>query len=108
VEKKIKEYMAYRRQTQDSSLPSAGCVFKNPGQGKAAKRAGPSAAYFIERCGLKGSYFGDAHVSLKHANFIVNNGQATFADIRKLILYITRQVKNRFNVNLEPEIRTWA
>ena len=102
IKKKIKEHLDYRRMTQDLSWPSAGCIFKNP-----SGRNQRSAAYFIERCGLKGSSFGGAAVSSKHANFIINKGKANFADILKLISYITRSVKKRFNLDLEPEIKIW-
>lgn len=132
----IDENLGYRQRTQDLSGPSAGCIFKNPScylernsrirhslsqpgfirrSGKdpatRAKKSGyktnPSAAYLIERSGLKGSSFGDAVVSLKHANFIINKGKANSADILRLMTYITRQVKKRFKFDLEPEIKIW-
>lgn len=111
----IKEYLSYRRKTQDLSLPSAGCAFKNPDaksvlrlrSGLMVSEAEPSAAYFIERCGLKNFSFGDAAVSVKHANFIVNKGRASFSDIKRLMSYIARQVRKKFNINLEPEIKIW-
>lgn len=99
VSKIINEYLDYRQRTQDLSRPSAGCIFKNPDSN--------SAAYFIERCGLKGSSFQDAVVSSKHANFILNKGKASSADILRLIRHITRCVKKGFNLYLEPEIRIW-
>ena len=74
---------------------------------KSRDRDERSAAYFIERCGLKGSSFGDAAVSSKHANFIINKGKASFVDILKLITYITSCVKKKFNLDLEPEITIW-
>jgi len=99
VKKKIDDYLDYRQKTQDLSCPSAGCIFRNPNS--------KSAAYFVERCGLKGISFGDAAVSFKHANFIINRGKASFADILRLMAYITRCVKKRFNIDLKPEIRIW-
>ena len=115
IKKKINEYLDYRQKTQDLSWPSAGCFFKNPSLNnlriKPEKcRRGPnlkSAAYFIERCGLKGRFIGDAAVSSKHANFIINKGKARFVDIARLMVYITRCVKKRFNLDLEPEIEIW-
>ncbi|MFH1578070.1 MAG: UDP-N-acetylmuramate dehydrogenase [Candidatus Omnitrophota bacterium] len=99
VARNIGRYFDYRRKTQDLSRPSAGCIFKNPDK--------KPAAYFIERCGLKGSSFGDAAISFKHANFIINKGRANFIDITKLIAYIIRSVKKKFNLKLEPEIKIW-
>jgi len=99
IKKRIGEYLEYRKRTQDLSWPSAGCVFKNPNLN--------SAGYFIERCGLKGCSVGDAAVSFKHANFIINRGKARSADILKLMRCITRCVRKRFNLDLEPEIKIW-
>jgi len=99
IAKSIKDYLDYRRKTQDLTYPSAGCFFKNPN----AK----SAAYFIERAGLKGSSFGDATVSLKHANFIINKGRASCVDVLRLARYISRCVSKRFGLVLKPEIKIW-
>jgi len=74
---------------------------------RSRRKVEPSAAYFIERAGLKGSSIGDAVVSLKHANFIINKGRASSADILRLMSYITKSVKRRFNLDLEPEIKIW-
>ncbi len=99
IAKSINDYLDYRRKTQDLSRSSAGCFFKNPNS--------QSAAYFIERAGLRGSSIGDAAVSSKHANFIINKGRASFADILRLKAYIIRRVKIRFDLGLEPEVRIW-
>ena len=115
INKSINDYLDYRQRSQDLSRPSAGCIFKNPdsksvlrqNSGLMVSRAEPSAAYFIERCGLKGNSFGDAAISLKHANFVINKGKAKFSDILRLVAYITRCVKKRFNLDLEPEIKIW-
>jgi UDP-N-acetylmuramate dehydrogenase len=85
-----------RRTTQPMSLPSAGCVFKNP--------PGRSAGELIDRAGLKGLTMGKAQVSEKHANFIVNLGGATSAEICKLIDIVRQKVYNTFHVGLELEI----
>ena len=69
IENVVKDYLHYRRDTQPLALPSAGCVFKNP--------PGDSAGRVIDSVGLKGAHVGDAQVSDKHANFIVNQGRAS-------------------------------
>lgn len=99
---KIKEIMDSRRQrridTQPLDMPSAGSVFRNP--------EGLSAGKLIEDIGLKGYTIGGAMISPKHANFIVNTGEATYEDIIELIEEIKRKVKEEYNINLilEQEI----
>lgn len=75
---------------------SAGCVFRNP--------AGASAARLIDEAGLKGLRVGDAVVSRRHANFVLNAGRATAADVRRLIERVRAEVERRMGVRLEPEI----
>lgn len=94
-----KQYLAQRRLTQSGAWASAGCVFKNP--------KGLSAGLLIERCGLKGMRIGRACVSDKHANFIINKGNAKAGDVLKLMALIKRKAKRRFNITLEPEIKIW-
>ncbi len=91
-------YRARRGETQPVGLASAGCVFKNPSQG-------PSAGELIDKAGLKGLARGDAVVSTKHANFIVNEGGAVAADIYGLIEEIRRKVRDAYGVALELEIQ---
>ena len=91
------ELMKQRKRTQPLGLPSAGCVFKNP--------AGFSAGALIQRCGLKGYRVGEAEVSEKHANWIVNRGSARAADILALIQHIQQKVFRDFGVLLELEIK---
>ena len=86
-----------RNSSQDLRVPSAGCAFKNP--------AGHSAGRLIDQMGLKGSRIGDAQVSFRHANFIVNLGQATCDDVLALMEHIQRRVVARAGVQLEPEVR---
>lgn len=94
----IKGYLDYKRKTQDLSLPSCGCIFRNPSPNiKAAK--------LIEECGLKGVKIGDAMVSLKHANFIVNTRKANAYDTIELVKLIQDKVRHKFKILLEPEIR---
>jgi UDP-N-acetylmuramate dehydrogenase len=90
------ELISRKRATQPLDLPSAGCVFKNPPEG--------SAGYLIEKAGLKGLIIGKAKVSEKHANFIVNLGGATNAEIRKLIDIVRQKVYKSFHIWLELEI----
>ena len=77
----------YRKRTQPLALPSAGCVFQNPDPARDRVPAGipPSAGALVDRAGLKGRRIGGARISAVHANFIVNEGGATAADIRALI-----------------------
>jgi UDP-N-acetylmuramate dehydrogenase len=95
----IKKYLQYRRLTQDSTFPNAGCIFKNP--------AGNSAGKLIDLCGLKGAASGGACVSMRHANFILNRKCAKAEDVLKLMGLIKRSVKQKFNIDLEPEIKIW-
>ena len=98
----IKETMASRKQrridTQPLDKPSAGSVFRNP--------EGLSAGKLIEDAGLKGYKIGGAEISTKHANFIVNNGDATYEDILELIDYTKKKIKEIYNIDLilEQEI----
>jgi len=78
---------------------SAGSVFKNP-------RSDLAAGYLIDQCGLKGSKSGGAEISTKHANFIVNTGNATASDIIALINLAYHKVKKQFGIELELEIKT--
>jgi len=75
---------------------SAGCIFKNPPLLSTGK--------LIEECGLKGKRIGDVQISNKHANFIVNLGNAKASDVLELITYIKEKVKVKFNIDLELEI----
>jgi len=86
-----------RRLNQPLSLPSAGSVFRNPPGQK-------TAGELIDQAGLKGLRVGEAEVSTKHANFIVNNGHAKASDVIDLIRQIQETVFERFGVNLEPEV----
>ena len=96
-ERKIKELLDRRLKSQPLNQPNAGSVFRNP--------IGHHAASLIEACGLKGLTMGGAQVSTKHANFIVNLGTATAADIEHLIEKIHLVVKEQQGVELACEIR---
>lgn len=93
----IQDLLKKRIASQPLGLPNAGSVFRNP--------PGDYAARLIESCGLKGFRVGDAQVSEKHANFIVNLGQATATDIERLIEHVEDSVEERTNVRLIREVR---
>jgi UDP-N-acetylmuramate dehydrogenase len=93
----IKALMEKRSASQPLQQPNAGSVFRNPEGGHAAK--------LIEGCGLKGRRIGGAQVSEKHANFIVNTGGATAADIENLIEEVRAVVESRTGVKLHPEVK---
>ncbi|MDP2028360.1 MAG: UDP-N-acetylmuramate dehydrogenase [Thiobacillus sp.] len=93
----IKTLLKKRIAAQPLKLPNAGSVFRNP--------PGDHAARLIEICGLKGFRIGDAQVSEKHANFIVNLGHAYAADIERLIEHVEDSVEARTNVRLIREVR---
>ncbi len=95
-QRQIKALLEKRNLTQPTNLPTCGSVFKNP--------PGDYAARLIELSGLKGYTIGGACVSEKHANFIVNTGQATAADIEALIDTIQTQVKLRHGICLQTEV----
>ena len=97
IEKVVKDYLHYRRDTQPLTLPSAGCVFKNPPK--------DSAGRVIDSAGLKGAQVGDAQVSDKHANFIVNQGQASAKDVLALIRKVRAAVTRKTGVKLELELK---
>lgn len=84
-----------RIETQPLEFPNAGSVFRNP--------EGDYAGRLIEECNLKGFHINDAYISEKHANFIVNKGNATGKDIKKLIEKAKAEVKEKFNIELKVE-----
>jgi len=85
-----------RKEKQPIDKKTAGCIFKNP--------PGNFAGKLIEEAGCKGKRIGDAMVSLKHANFIENMGNAKFEDVKNLIEYIKERVYKKFGINLEEEV----
>lgn len=93
----IKRLLSRRVASQPLNLPNAGSVFRNP--------PGDHAARLIEQCGLKGLRIGGAQVSEKHANFIVNVGGASAADIERLIERVEATVAARTGVQLQREVR---
>ena len=93
----IKELLAQRAESQPIGKKNCGSVFKNPKNGFAAS--------LIEECGLKGFSIGGACVSIKHANFIINQQQASAQDIEKIIQHIQETVREQHNVELIPEVK---
>ena len=109
VQKKLKECLDYRKQTQPLEFPSAGSIFKNPSPTQILKKfrraKNFSAGELIEKCGLKGKRTGGAKISEKHANFIVNLGGAKAKDVKKLINLAKKKVKKKFGITLAEEIQ---
>ncbi|MEW6171301.1 MAG: UDP-N-acetylmuramate dehydrogenase [Candidatus Omnitrophota bacterium] len=97
IRNRLDEFLEMRKRTQDLSFRSAGCIFKNPRKEAAGK--------LIDLCGLKGKCFGDAEISRRHANFIINRGKAKAKDVLRLIKVSQEKVKNNFNIDLIPEVK---
>lgn len=128
IQRKINEYLNYRRKNHPLDFPSAGCVFKNPeikiparggsafgGKNKNLLKEFPElkefnkkgiipSAYLIEKCGLKGKKLGQAKFSENHANFIINLGKAKTKDVLSLINLAKQKIKSKFGIILEEEI----
>ncbi|MBD3359162.1 MAG: UDP-N-acetylmuramate dehydrogenase [Candidatus Buchananbacteria bacterium] len=119
-QEKIKEILEKRKNNQPLEYPSAGCIFKNieinsanldkidnlknlPAEYLQYKKI--PAAWLIEQTGLKGEKIGDAQISEKHANFIINLGQATAEQVKELIDLVKNQVKQKFDLHLEEEVQ---
>lgn len=97
VQAKVNEIIADRKSKHPWEYPSAGSVFKNPENHSSWK--------LVNDSGLKGYTIGGAQVSEKHTNFIINRNNATSAEIRALVSFIQKTVKEKFNVELSTEIR---
>ncbi len=95
IQDATKQYLQYRKSTQPLTLPNAGSVFKNPEE--------QAAGRLIEAAGLKGLRVGDAEVSTKHANFIVNRGAATAEQVLLLVKKVRDQVARKFGIRLKLE-----
>ena len=94
---RMEELARKRREKQPLEWPSAGSTFKRP--------EGHFAAALIEACGLKGVGIGGAQVSEKHAGFVINRGDATADDVRRLMALVQETVLRETGVALEPEVR---
>ena len=97
IARRLSAYGERRRAHQPMGYPSAGSVFKNP--------PGDFAGRLIDQAGLKGARIGGAQISEVHANFIINRGDARAADILSLINLVQERVREKWGVELEPEIR---
>ncbi|MBV8222088.1 MAG: UDP-N-acetylenolpyruvoylglucosamine reductase, partial [Candidatus Eremiobacteraeota bacterium] len=100
VQAELKKRIAKRNATQPLELPNSGSIFRNP--------PGDHAARLIDAAGCKGWHWGGAEVSDKHANFIVNRGGATCADVLALADRVRAAVKEKFGVELELEVHVLA
>jgi len=119
IEAKIGENINYRKEKHPLDYPSAGCIFKNvksqisnsellkefPEIEEFNKKGYIPAGFLVEKSGLKSKKIGGAQISEKHANFIINTGDAQAKDIMNLIKLVKHEVKDRFGVGLEEEVR---
>lgn len=103
---RAREALAYRKGTQPLGVPSAGCIFRNPGPRSSRLPAGvpASAGALIDRAGLKGTAIGNARVSHRHANFIVGGPGASARDVRALVDLCRTRVEAAFGVVLRREV----
>lgn len=115
----MKKHLRYRREKQPLDFPSAGSIFKNPGMKIKNKRLIKKfpeikifnrkkqipAGFLIEKSGMKGKKAGNAQISEKHANFIINLGEAKAKDVLRLMKTAKKAVKKKFKIDLEEEIQ---
>lgn len=101
----VRDYLKHKRDVQPVTEASAGCVFKNPDP---EVSGGRSAGRLVDEAGLKGASVGGARVSDKHGNFVINTGGATAADVLALIERCRSEVAERFDVQLEREVKIWS
>ena len=118
IKKRAEEYIRYRQERQPLEYPSAGSIFKNiplelinkklfdeyPELNKFSKKGIIPAGFLIEQVGLKGQEVGQAQISEKHCNFIINLGQAKSQDVKDLIFLSKKKIFDRFGIKLEEEI----
>ena len=98
IRDQARQWMRGRSKNQPAWQPSAGCFFKNPSKDQPAGR-------LIDQAGLKGWRFGGAQVSSRHANFIINRGDASAQDVLAVAAKVRKAVKFQFNIDLVPEVR---
>lgn len=98
LKKEAGRILKKRQENQPVEMHSAGCFFRNTPDGK-------SAGQLIDMAGLKGVRVGGAEISAKHANFIINTGGASASDILELMQLAQKKVFDKFNINLEPEVK---
>jgi UDP-N-acetylmuramate dehydrogenase len=106
LDEAIAEMFEWRQRGTPFNQPCCGSVFKNPAGPSWKQEEGPrTAGQLIEAAGLKGFIVGGAQVSPMHANYFVNTGDATAADVMKLMGHVQRAVQDRCGVKLEPEVK---
>ena len=106
LDREVDQLFAWRQQGTPFNQPCCGSVFKNPGGPGPPSRSRPwTAGSLIEEAGLKGTRLGGAEISPLHANYFVNTGSATAADVRGLIAKARATVAERFGVRLETEVK---
>jgi UDP-N-acetylmuramate dehydrogenase len=106
LEEAVAEMFEWRQRGTPFNQPCCGSVFKNPAGPSWKREDGPrTAGQLVEAAGLKGFTLGGAQVSPMHANYFVNAGGATAADVRGLIDHVQKVVEERFGVRLEPEVK---
>ena len=98
IGRRVQRLWAFKKQTQDWSAPSVGCIFKNPKEGR-------GAGWMVDQAGLKGHRVGGAVISPRHANFILNDGNAKAADVLSLVEEARARVLKQFGVKLETEVQ---
>jgi UDP-N-acetylmuramate dehydrogenase len=106
LDEAITEMFEWRQRGTPFNQPCCGSVFKNPAGPSWKQENGPrTAGQLIEAAGLKGFTVGGAQVSPMHANYFVNTGSATAADVKKLIEHVQGVVQEQFGARLEPEVK---
>jgi UDP-N-acetylmuramate dehydrogenase len=106
LDEQIAEMFEWRQKGTPFNQPCCGSVFRNPAGPSWKREGGPrTAGQLIEAAGLKGHRIGGAEISPLHANYFVNTGAATAADVRALIDHAQRVVEAKFGVRLEPEVK---
>ena len=106
LDEAVAEMFEWRQRGTPFNQPCCGSVFKNPAGPSWKREEGPrTAGQLIEAAGLKGFVIGGAQVSPMHANYFVNTGSATAADVRRLIEHVQRIVQDEFGIGLEPEVK---
>ncbi len=106
LDEQIAEMFEWRQRGTPFNQPCCGSVFKNPSGPSWKREGGPrTAGQLVEAAGLKGHRIGGAEVSPMHANYFVNTGNASAADVQALIAHAQRTVEERFGVRLEPEVK---
>ena len=102
----LAELFRWRQEGTPFNQPCCGSVFQNPGGASWKRQGGPrTAGQLIEAAGLKGFRIGGAEISPMHANYFVNAGEATAADVMALIVHARRAVEEKFGVRLETEVK---